>query len=132
MIIFLPTFVQKKTLTIPSLPLTRNSKSPPSIDFVCGKPRLEPNSIIKSVSLNKFVTFRQEKHVIFFSRSEDYILSARQSSAALYADNLAALSARQSSAALYADNSADKMSVSVRVGPWQKNRYHQKILRSFR
>jgi len=47
--------------------------------------------------------------VIFFSRSEDYILSARQSSAALYADN-----------------SADKMSGSVRVGPWQKNRYHQK------
>jgi hypothetical protein len=49
--------------------------------------------------------------VIFFSRSEDYILSARQSSAALYADN-----------------SADKMSVSVRVGPWQKNRYYQKYL----
>jgi hypothetical protein len=35
--------------------------------------------------------------VIFFSRSEDYIFSARQSSAALYVDN-----------------SADKMSVSVR------------------
>jgi len=67
MIIFLPTFVQKKTLAIPSVLFTRNSKRPLPMGLVRGKPRFEPNSSNKSVSPKYLANRPSGKFKISFS-----------------------------------------------------------------